>query len=463
MDLTLARTSLASAQALIDAAVAAIADPPPDQTIVVKSGDSLQAALDSGKPVVLDGTVEGSFMLRTGNRVTVRPGSAIRGVGGSALIVLPGTTDVSVVTSDPTGFFDCTAPASADAVVQLGENTDRQIRIEDVPARLTFDGLRVPAHRGKRAFAIHAADVVLTRARVFDVWSQVGQESQAIHWGNTPGGLVIDDFIAQAGSQAFLAGGDTTRIPHLTPGRLTLTHFTLGRPLAWKSDGVYRKVKNIFELKNATDVVLRNGVLDGCWAEGQMGEAFMLTPALDGALTTPPKQSGNVQRVLVEDVTVQNCSTLVNVLGRHYTSYTPDATGGIVFRRVKATLDRTLFGGRGQVLTSSGEPADLRFEACDFTSNGTSTLYYENGTVLDPTTLVKRVGGKFGSLALVGNRITVSPTYGFMFCGNSQASKLATALGAWEMSGNTFVGGTSGFAANINAQNPNTPNAFVAG
>jgi hypothetical protein len=421
---------------LIQAAVARIRAttvPPAPLVALVKAGDNLQAALDKGGAVELEAGAQftGTFTLRSGTTLTGRPGAALRGQTGQALLIPPGTTQVAVANVE--------ASSAHAEVISVGANDATQTTLAEAPDGVTFTKVNIPTHRGKRAFAIHGQRVTLQDCTVADVYDPGGQDSQAVYVGNAPGTIAILGGSYSAGSEILLFGGDTYRIPGLTPNGILVDGVTLSRPLSWMTDGIARKVKNIFELKNGTNVIVRHCTLSGCWANGQQGEAFVLTPALDGAKQTPPLRSGEVFNVLIEDCTVTNVSSVTNMIGRQYTAYTVNPLSGVVFRRVTATVSRAQFGGRGQLAMMGGEPVDVTFDDCTVTADGTSLLYYSGGTCLDPVTLTSRASGKLGSLTMTNCRSTI-PQYGIMLNGVANAGSWQTSVGTLVVTGNSFTG-----------------------
>ena len=432
MDLIHARAAIDAALAALTTAKASLTDELAG-VVVVRAGENLQAALDQQGTIVLDaGAVfPGTYAVPSNTVLVGGEGSAIRGVRGPALTILPGSQRVTIEHVE--------LSSSGSEVLTIGANDDRQTRSEDAPSGVTLLHVRIPTHRGKRGIANHGAFVELRKCEVLDCWDPQGQDSQAVYTGNAPGPLLITGGRYSAGSEGLLFGGDVTAIPNLTPSNIVVEGIELFRPASWQTDGVARKVKNLFELKNATNVTLRNSVLHGCWAQGQAGEALMLTPDLDGDLKAPPLRSGEVTNVLVEDVTITDCASVVNLAGRAYRSYTVNPLTGIVFRRVIATVSRARFGGRGQLAILAGEPGDVRFEDCEFTGDGTSTIYYQSGNVIDPGTRTLRLAGKLGRLSVTNSRLTVGP-YGFMFNGVANAGQWPAAVGVLEVTGNTFTG-----------------------
>jgi hypothetical protein len=432
MNLISARTAIDAALAALLTAKADLATEP--ETVLVRAGDNLQAALDHGGAITLEpGAVfAGTYVVRS-DTVLVGSGAAIRGATGPALIIPPGTRRIAIDGLE--------LASGASEVVTIGANTSAQQLVEGAPSGITLSSLTIPTHRGKRGIANHGADVHLLDCEVLDCWDPAGQDSQAVYTGNTPGPLRISGGRYSAGSEVLLFGGDATAIPNVVPASIFIEGVELFRPASWQTDGVARKVKNIFECKNATDVILRKSLLHGCWAQGQAGEAIMLTPDLDGDRKDPPLRSGEVSNVLIEDVTIADCASVANLAGRAYRSYTVNPLTGIVFRRLIATVSRAQFGGRGQLAILAGEPGDVTFEDCTFRGDGTSTIYYQSGNVIDPVTRTLRLAGKLGRLSVTNSRLTLG-VYGFMLNGVANAAQWPAAVESLTVTGNTFTGST---------------------
>jgi len=411
---------------------------------VVRAGENLQTALAEGVPLELEAGAQftGSFVLPTGAAITGRPGSALRGETGQAIVITPGATDVSVT--------DVEATSKHPEVILVGENTAAQTNVDQVPRRIAFTRVVVPSHRGKRAFALHGSNISLIDCQALDVWDAGGQDSQAIYIGNAPGQITVRGGRYSAGSEIVLLGGDATKIPNLTPEDILFDGVELFRPLSWQTDGIKRKVKNIFEDKNGRFVTLRNSRLSGCWRDGQNGEAIVLTPALDGAQVASPLRSGEVQDVTIEDVTITDCASVANIVGRNYAAYTVNRTSGIVFRRVIANCRKALSGlsHAGIFALIQGEPDDVLIEDCEFTGDGKDTINYSPGTCLDPVTHVSRTAGKLNALAVMGSKMTMGE-YGFMLGGSANAVNWQASVASLVATGNTFSGASSVLKAQL--------------
>lgn len=441
MSLTDAIAHLDVAAGAIQAAKRAMVPGPPATSVtIVTAGQSLQAALDGPLPVEIEAGArfEGSYRIRTGQRAIFGAGAAVHGETGPALRVDPGTRNVAVTGGRMT--------SGAGDVIAIGENSSQQTRVEDAPDGITLTGVVVPEHRSKRAFGIHAANVLLDRCEGLNVWSTAGQDSQAIYIGNAPGPITIRGGRYSAGSEVVLVGGDGTRIPGLNPTGITIEDTQLFRPLSWKTDGIKRKVKNLLELKAGIDVTVRRSRLQGNWKDGQVGFAILLTPALDGSATVPPSDSGIVENVLIEDCDVLDVAGGFMMFGRHYSCVTRRPLSGVVVRRNRFRISRAAFGGFGQFLQVAGEPGDLSFQDNTILADGSSFVYAYQGPVLDPDTGLKRPAGQIGSFGWERNLVSGLGSYGFNMLGlaNASVAAFAAAANPGETGGNRYNGSARG-------------------
>jgi hypothetical protein len=434
-------TLRASLETIRDTAVQVLAELPPEPSArrLVKAGTNLQAAVDEASVVELEaGASFEAVTLRTGQAIYGAPGAAIRGVGIPAIHVLAGARGVYVDGVDCFSTHNC--------VVQVGDN-ETQARVEDAPTAIRFERVRVPSHRGKRGFELHGMGVTLIDCSVDDTYDPARRDSQAIYVANSPGDILIEGGSYAAGSEIVLMGGAPTTIPGLIPQNIVLKDAKLIRPLSWRTDGTYRKAKNILEVKSGKGIVVKGCTLAGCWPEGgQQSEAIMLTPTIDGSRTDPPQVS-HVSDVLIEDCQIYDCGSILNIIGRDNSSYTPEATANVVLRRVTGVASRARFGGRGQVLMAGVEVGSLTVEDSVFVVDGSSTIYTHLGGYV--TSTGQALAGRYAVQALTVQRTIIGllGEYGLNFEGWANA-RLVPA--GHTFTGNTFGGGQlqRGVAAN---------------
>lgn len=394
----------------------------------------LQAALNAGGIIEFEGvhTASDRFVASVpGTRLIGRPGAKLVGGSREAIIVPPGAYDIELSN------FEAVSNG-VQSVVRIGANDTSQTTLAQEPYDITLRYVRVPTHRGKRGFEINARDVLVEDCEVHDTWSAAQVDSQGIAIYNSSGNIIVRGGTYEAGSENVLVGGDTNKMG-VTATMIIFEYVTLRKPLSWKTDGVNRVVKNLFELKTGRLVTLKNSTLDGSWHAAQSGHAIVLTPTLDG----------HVADVLIEDNTIRNVGNALQILGRSYAYYTPTRVS-LTFQRNNVTVNHLTFGGSGRLAEISAEPDDIRILDNQISVSGSSliTYYWGNVMLADGT---KRVGGPMNSFVMTGNTASVRP-YGLNFLGyincgpTQQGFAAATSL---NVTGNTFSNAATLFRANF--------------
>jgi hypothetical protein len=128
------------------------------------------------------------------------------------------------------------------------------------------------------------------------------------------------------------------------------------RPLDWKgATDVYRQGKNIFELKNACDVIVGAAPSGRASRKAQDGYALMMTPT----------RGGRVTNVLYEDCTVEHAGGFMNVTGVDSSGLCDVHTTGIRWVRGSVNTNRAVYGGSGRtiLLTERGRHGGHRGHA----------------------------------------------------------------------------------------------------
>lgn len=337
--------------------------------LVVPAGGDLQSALNTGHPnIFLEGGTYGAAVINhpvtlTGN------GSALHNPTGPALHVVPGTK--GVIASD----LSCTSGWRG-AVVQLGDNVaTTQSTLDQVPTHIKLQRVIVPTHRGKRGFEINAAAELLD-CNAFDIYDPALADSQAIAVLNTPGPVTVLGGTFEAGSENILIGGDTLKIPGIIQTDLTFDGVTLRKPLSWRTDGINRAVKNLFEVKAGRRVTLKNSSLSGSWKASQDGWAIVITP----------KNNNFIEGVLIDNVTVTDAGSGIQFLGRDYNSVTPQPTTGVVVRDSRFTVSKA-FGGRGTLALYVEAMQDSLWERVTASFDGPAIVQCDSKTPTGPFTM----------------------------------------------------------------------------
>jgi hypothetical protein len=144
--------------------------------------------------------------------------------------------------------------------------------------------------------------------------------------------------------------------------------------------GTVWSVKNLFELKNARNVVVEENIFEHHWKESQAGYSIVLTPRNSGGACTWCV----VERVRFERNIVRRVAAGVNLLGYDIASRPTRQTNNIVFRdNLFHDVGQDL-GGNGWVLLIGDEPRDVVFDHNTVSHSGTSFVFAYGGSSADP-------------------------------------------------------------------------------
>ena len=146
------------------------------------------------------------------------------------------------------------------------------------------------------------------------------------------------------------------------------------------SAGTVWTVKNLFELKNATNVLVEENIFENHWKEAQPGYAIVLTPRnSNGACTWC-----TVAHVRFERNLVRNVAAGINLLGLDAATRPTRQANDIAFRQNVFSAVTTTLGGNGWFMQIGDEPRDIFVEHNTIDHNGGSLIYVYGGTSTDP-------------------------------------------------------------------------------
>ena len=165
--------------------------------------------------------------------------------------------------------------------------------------------------------------------------------------------------------------------------RVSGTTFTdtgaTGTPGAPPADGTIWQVKNVFELKNARDVLVENNVFENNWKEAQPGYAIVLTPRnQDGACTWC-----TIESVVFRHNIVRNTAAGVNISGHDYPHASQQTTGVTLSDNLFYNIQQGL-GGNGWGVLIGDAPRDVTITHNTFDFDGTTLLYVYGGSASSP-------------------------------------------------------------------------------
>jgi PKD repeat protein len=144
--------------------------------------------------------------------------------------------------------------------------------------------------------------------------------------------------------------------------------------------GTVWTVKNLFELKNARNVLVEENIFENHWKEAQPGYAIVFTPRNSGGACT----WCTVEHVRFEWNIVRNVGAGINMLGYDAATRPTRQANDIVFRQNVFAAVSTTFGGNGWFMQIGDELRDIVVEHNTIDHNGGSLVYVYGGSSTDP-------------------------------------------------------------------------------
>jgi len=245
-------------------------------------------------------------------------------------------------------------------IITLGDGSRAQKILADVPSDLVLDRVYVhgdPDYGQKRGIALNSARTTISNSYIADI-KAIGQDSQAIGGSTGPGDYTIENNYLEAAGENILFGGSDPAIPNLTPTHIVIRRNLVSKPLEWRDPGSRWQVKNLFELKNARDVLVERNVMERNWQSAQSGYAILFTVR---------NQDGRCPWCQVEDVrftmnVVRDVAAGISILG------TDDNHPSLQTNRISVTnnvfdgIDNRQWGGDGFFLMALASPRDLTID-----------------------------------------------------------------------------------------------------
>ena len=206
------------------------------------------------------------------------------------------------------------------ALINLGTDTMAQSTIESVPHHLIFDRTYMrpyePTAHIRRAFALNSAYTDIINSTIEEI-HEPGSDSQAIGGWNGLGPYNIINNRLEGASENIMFGGATNRMPGRVASDIVIRGNHIIKPLHWRS--LNYNVKNLFELKHGSNVLLEGNILENCWVQGQTGVAIVLK--LGDYNVSPQNVTENV---VIRNNIIRHANGAVALQGRDYASNSPE-------------------------------------------------------------------------------------------------------------------------------------------
>lgn len=132
----------------------------------------------------------------------------------------------------------------------------------------------------RNGIELHSRDTAIINSYISEIHN-ANSESHCIAGWSGPGPYRIINNHIEGGDINILFGGASPTIPGMVPSDIEVRHNTIRKPAEWYGATPYRRVKNLFELKNARRVKVDRNLFENIWGDGQDGSAIVLTPKND--------------------------------------------------------------------------------------------------------------------------------------------------------------------------------------
>jgi hypothetical protein len=358
-------------------------------TITVAPGGNLQAALDKAAPgdeIVIDRTASftGEFKLppkpASINVIVVRSSASLPNrrmlcsktscVDGLLMPTLQsGSVFPAIDATNAKGWkfdgirFGPTLTGQDNVIVQQ----DSENMVWD---RLIFT---TPDDVGQKRFMMaNGKNITLSRSYIRGVWAQTLQDSQCFcAWDGAGPYKVIDNFL-ECASENIMFGGAGSASADRIPADILVEGNTMTKNPDWRAlaspDGPGRAVKNLFELKAAKRVTVRNNILEGNWPDAQAGFGVVISTRND---------NGDAPWSVIEDVLweyniLRDTFAGINILG--YDSYQMSG------RTTRVTIRNSIVETNGTAFQLGGEVGKLTIDH-NTVDNGYNLIMLYKGAV----------------------------------------------------------------------------------
>ena len=229
-------------------------------TIQVRAGDNLQAAINAAQPgdvlmLQAGATFSGNFVLPVkagSDYITIRTAPSAELPDATSRIQPSHAPFLARIQSPNTAAALSTAPGSHHwrlllldfpatrqgygEIMQIGDGSRAQNTLAMVPHDIEIDRVYVhgdPDFGQKRGIALNAANVTIRNSYISDI-KAVGFDTQAIGGWNGPGPFVIENNFLQASGENLLLGGADPGIANLVTTNVIVRHNYFTRPMEWR-------------------------------------------------------------------------------------------------------------------------------------------------------------------------------------------------------------------------------------
>jgi hypothetical protein len=219
----------------------------------------------------------------------------------------------------------------------------------------------------RNALYLNGSNITVTKSHIANI-KRTGEESKAIVFQDGPGPATFtNNYLEAASINMLFGGGDQSSSAHI-PNNITVSNNHLFKKPAWANVGY--AIKNLFELKCATNVTVEDNIMENNFADAQNGTAVLFTVRNDDG-NSP---WATIQNVTFQRNTIKNTPIGVNFLGLNDGSPTVQGTNVNILNNLWITNGLTW-------LTAGGEFGTITIEYNTIFNSGFLMNLYESGVV----------------------------------------------------------------------------------
>jgi hypothetical protein len=400
---------------------------PTGNTITLKAGDNLQAAVNNaqrGDVILLPPGVTFTGGLRLPNKpgtgwITIRsatPDAQLPAAGQritpahAALLPKVVTNNNGIAVSTDPGarfyrlmFLEITVASPTtnySSLIRFGDPSSDQTGV--MPSDLILDRSYVhglPTGEVKSCVILSSA-----WSAIVDSWisecKDSDQDSQAVVGWNGSGPYKINNNYLEGAGENVMFGGATPHTPGNLPSDIEFRNNHLKKQDAWKSGGYV--VKNLFEVKFGKRILVEGNIMEGNWLSGQTGWAVNLKTSAPIGMSW-----GIAEDITLRGNIIRNSGAGISLLGA-------EGHSNLVLNRVTvvdnliANINTGIYTGAGNMVQALGGPTNITFDHNTFVTSG----YIANAFVFTAPVI------GFSFL----NNIIIRGQYGFKAGGSSEGN-----------------------------------------
>lgn len=300
----------------------------------------------------------------------------------------------------------------------------------------------------KRAIALNSADTLVDQIWCQDIFI-AGQDSQCIAIFSTPGNITVRRSFLSAAAEPMIVGGVPPAGPDFLPNNITVEDNIFYHPLKWKGRTPAAVVKNLFELKIGTNIIVRRNLMVNHWPQAQPGYPVVATLASNGACSYC-----RMGPVLFENNVVYNVSAGMNITGYQYT-YAPGSGQftQLTVRNNLFVINSAVWGGNGRPVVLSNEMTKATFDHNTFIHTGNAFISADFGSKWPYQTPPLTAAIKGGSMTgiVYTNNLTYYGSYGIFTSAGSNGVNLTQYFPDLVLGGNVLGGAPTSALTLFNA------------